>query len=169
MQANCETLAEELREEKRQELVANGFDGTVEFIMATFIQKGASGSDKYEFLLSHQGVRQKNYDVRIHSVSGEFLPPGDYQVYREVPDTCISFDGVQALIDKYRLIEWYNYDKSAENYNDMEWFQLSFDFSGDSHLSAMGTEPPAHYAEFRHDFLQLMTEDLQKVLELPEE
>ncbi len=169
MHSICDPIAREMREEKRAEMIAHGFDGTVDFVMATFIQQGSSGSDQYEFLLSHEGVRSKNYDVRIRSVSGEFLPPGNYQIYRNVPDEYIDFYGVQELIDRYRLIEWYNYDKAAEDYNNSEWFQLSFGFDGGSNLSAMGTEPPEHYAEFRHDFLKLMAEGLLRIRELPEE
>lgn len=169
MRSVCDPIASELLEDKRQEMIERGFDGTVDSLMAFFRQNGASGADSYEFILSKEGVRNANYDVRIHSESGEFLPVGDYRVYRAVPDEYIDFDGVQALVDKYSLIEWYNYDKAAEDYNNSEWFQIEFGFTGGSRLSAMGTEPPAHYAEFRHDFLQLMTQGLLKVMELPEE
>ena len=169
MHALIDPLVSGMLEEKRQEMIERGFDGTVDFLMVTFIQKGASGSDKYEFLISQGGVRSPNYDVSIHSESGEFLPEGDYRVYREVPDEYIGFDEVQELIDRYSLIEWYNYDKAAEDYNNSEWFQIDFGFTGDSRLSAMGTEPPPHYAEFRHEFLKLMTEKMLKIAELPEE
>ncbi len=168
MDALFAPIVEALREEKRQEFMAAGFDGVVDFIMANFRDRGTSGSDSYEFLLSHEGVRTDNYEVRIHSESGDFLPPGDYNVCRTVPDSCISFAGVQALVDKYRLIEWYNYDKSAEDYNNSEWFQLSFGFSGGSRLSAMGTAHPDRYDEFRQDFLKLMAEDFLKVQALKE-
>ena len=169
MHALIDPVVSEMLEEKRQEMIDRGFDGTVDFLMVTFSQRGTSGSDKYEFLISREGVRSPNYDVRIHSESGEFLPEGDYRVYRDVADRYIGFDGIQELIDRYSLIEWYNYDKAAEDYNNSEWFQIEFGFTGDSYLSAMGTEPPPRYAEFRHDFLKLMTEEMLKIEELPEE
>ena len=169
MHALTDPVTAEMLEEKRQEMIGRGFDGTVDFLMVTFFQRGTSGSDKYEFLISREGVRSPNYDARIYSESGEFLPEGDYRVYREVPDEYIGFDEIQELADRYRLIEWYNYDKAAEDYNNSEWFQIEFGFTGDSRLSAMGTEPPPHYEEFRHDFLKLMTEKMLKIEELPEE
>ena len=169
MHGICDPVAAELLAEKRLEMIERGFDGTVDFIMATFIQQGSSGSDRYEFLISKEGVRDTNYDVRIRSASGEFLPEGEYRVYKTVPDEYIDFEGVQELVDKYGLIEWYDYDKAAEDYNNSEWFQIDLGFTGSSRLSAMGTEPPPRYDEFRHDFLKLMTENMQRIDELPEE
>ena len=149
-------MKEKLLEEKRQEKIAEGFTGKLNFMMATFLQQGTSGSDKYEILISTPDVRDKNFDVRITSESGELIPEGTYQYYGTMPADEIDFAGVQALIDKYELITWYNYDETAEDYNNEEWFQISFGFDDGNDLNAMGTKHPEHYDEFRKEFLELI-------------
>ena len=68
----------------------------------------------------------------------------------------IDFAGVQALIEKYDLITWYNYDETDEDYANKEWFQMSFGFDDGKTLNAMGTKHPEHYEEFRKEFLELI-------------
>ena len=68
----------------------------------------------------------------------------------------IDFASFQALIDKYELINWYNYDETAEDYNNQEWFQISFGFDDGKVLNAMGTKHPEHYEEFRQEYLELI-------------
>ena len=50
-------------------------------------------------------------------------------------------------------MKWYNWDKAAEDYNNAEWFQLSFSFE-EGNMNAMGTEYPENYDEFRSEVLQ---------------
>lgn len=149
-------VKEALLEEKRQEMIREGFPGNLDFMMATFLQKGTSGSDQYEILISMPGVREKNFDVRITSESGELIPEGTYQYYEAVGEDQIDFAAVKALIDKYELINWYNYDETAEDYNNQEWFQISFGFDDGKVLNAMGTKHPEHYEEFRKEYLKLI-------------
>lgn len=149
-------MKQEMLEEKRQEKIAEGLLGKLDFMMVNFMQRGASGSDKYEVFITKPGVREKNFDVRITSESGEMIPEGTYQYYEAVAEDEIDFAGVQALIEKYDLITWYNYDETAEDYANQEWFQISFGFDGGKTLNAMGTKHPEHYEEFRREFLELI-------------
>ena len=158
-------LRDELLEEARQQKIAEGFSGNLDFIMANFKQKGSSGSDSYDIFITMPGVREKNFDVQIKSESGEFLEPGSYRVYTAMDASQIDFAGVQALIEKYDLVQWYNYDKAAEDYNNSEWFQISFGFDGGNTLNACGTEHPENYDAFRKEFLELivkMTENAEQ-------
>ncbi|MCQ2428342.1 MAG: hypothetical protein MJ137_08110, partial [Clostridia bacterium] len=84
----------------------------------------------------------------------EFFPEGRIQYYCVLPDEAIDFEGLRALIEKYRIIEWYGYEKTAADYQNREWFQLSVSFENIT-VNAMGTEPPPHYWEFRREFLEL--------------
>lgn len=156
-------VREELLEEKRQEQIAEGFPGKLDFMMANFMQRGTSGSDQYEILISMPGVREKNFDVRIISESGELIPEGSYQYYEAVEEEKIDFAAVKALIDKYELIKWYNYDETAEDYNNEEWFQISFGFDDGKTLNAMGTRHPEHYEEFRREYLELIIQMCQSL------
>lgn len=150
------TVKQEMLEEKRQEKIAEGISGKLNFMMVNFMQKGTSGSDKYEIFITMPEIREKNFDVRIYSESGELLPEGTYQYYETVEADKIDFAGVQALIEKYDLITWYNYDETDEDYMNQEWFQMSLGFDDDKTINAMGTKHPDHYEEFRKEFLELV-------------
>lgn len=156
MQALFSPLKQEVMEIKRQEKIAEGLPGELTFMMVDFRQRGASGSDKYEAFITMPGVREKNFDVRITSESGDLLPEGTYQYYESVPADQIDFAGVKALIQKYNLVTWYNYDETDEDYMNKEWFQISFGFDDGKSLNAMGTKHPENYEEFRREFLELL-------------
>ena len=165
MEALFAPLRDELLEEARQQKIEEGFPGNLDFILAVFKQKGASGSDSYDILISEPGVREKNFDVEILSESGEFLEPGSYRFYTAMDAALIDFAGVQELINKYDLIQWYNYDEAAEDYNNSEWFQISFGFDDGKTLNACGTKHPENYDAFRKEFLELvvkMTENAEQ-------
>ncbi len=149
-------LKKEMLEAKRQEKIEEGISGNLDFMMVNFLQKGSSGSDQYEIFITKPGVRETNFDVRISSYSGELLPEGTYQYYEAVEEDKIDFAQVQALIEKYDLITWYNYDETDEDYANKEWFQMSFGFDDGKTLNAMGTKHPEHYEEFRKEFLELI-------------
>ena len=158
-------LREQLLEEARAQKIAEGFPGKLNFIMAVFKQKGTSGNDFYDIFITEPGVREMNFDVQIQSESGEFIEAGSYQYYTAMDASQIDFAGVQELIDRYDLIQWYDYDEAAEDYNNSEWFQISFGFDDGKTLNACGTEHPEHYDEFRKEFLELvvkMTENAEQ-------
>ena len=159
---------EQMLEAMRQEKIAEGIHGELTFVMITFIQKGTSGSDEYHVLLSREGVRTYNFDVRVKSRSGEFLPVGDYTVYRSVPTEVNEFPVLQAMVEEHGLIAWYNWDKAAEDYSNAEWFQIDLGFGSEMSLSAMGTEHPEGYDAFRRAFLTWLAAKVLEVQAMPE-
>ena len=146
---------EHMQNNAKQKIIDRGLNGELQSMMIVFHQQGSSGFDKYDILITHEGVRNKNFDVRIHSNSGEIFPKGDYNYYQSLPDKAIQWDVFERLFHKHNIIRWYNYDKAAKDYNNSEWFQFDIGFS-ESNVSAMGTEHPEGYDEFRHDFLVLL-------------
>ena len=153
MEALFKPEVDKLFENARQGRIAQGFGGELDSIFAFFKQHGASGSDQYDIMLYKKGVRTCNFDVNIKSVSGEFFPKGEHRYYCEVPDEALDFAGFDAICKKYDIIQWYDYDKAAKDYNNCEWFQFSFGFGGNTSVNACGTEHPAGYDGFRREFL----------------
>ena len=169
MKALLKPYEEELIEKKRQEKIQEGLKGELSSVYATFIQKGKSGSDEYHIhLYLTDREDRKNAEIRVKSVSGEFLPEGEYNVSRRLSKEEMHFSEIRELIEKHEVIRWTDYDKAAEDYNNSEWFQFNFGFEEMS-ISAMGTEPPENYEAFRSDFLKLMAVLEQEMEEKAEE
>ena len=58
-----------------------------------------------------------------------------------------------------------DYHKTAEDYNNAEWFQLGFSFEK-GYISAMGSLPPdGNYDAFRHDILKLLAKKIKRLVE----
>ena len=157
----------QLLEAKRQEKIAEGIVGDLDFAMITFVQHGTAGSDEYHVMLSHEGVRTYNFDVQVKSESGEYLPAGEYSVYRSVSDETVDLPAIQALAEQYGLAAWYGWDETAADPDNAEWFQLGLDF-GESQISAMGTAHPEGYDGFRDAFLTWLAAKVLEVQALPE-
>ena len=153
MEALFKPEVDKLLEKARQERIAEGLGGELDSMLAVFKQRGESGSDEYDIMIMKSGIRSCNFDVNIRSESGEFFPEGRYRYYCDVPDEALDLPGFDAICRKYDIIRWYDYDKAAEDYNNCEWFQLSFGF-GDSNLNAMGTAHPEGYDGFRREYLE---------------
>ena len=147
----CERMYETALQQKKDQ----GVSGQLNFIMMNFIQKGNSGSDRYEVMISRSSIRQYNFELRVNSYSGEFFPKGEYSVYAAVPDEIIDWDAFAQLVNKHQLVQWMDWHKAAPDYNNSEWFQMSLDFEN-GRIQAMGTEHPEHYENFRKDFLTLL-------------
>lgn len=141
---------------------AQGVSGELTFIMMNFMQRGKSGNDRYEVLISRSAIRDPNVDIRIHSESGEVFPEGDISVYKSVPDDAIDWKTVAAMVKKHQLVQWMDFDEAAEDYNNEEWFQMGLDFE-QGHISACGTAHPEHYKAFRKDFLKWLKKTVEKV------
>ena len=154
----------ELQEKIRAQKIANGVHGKLNHVMITIIQHGKSGLDKYEIILFRKREGRNNLDIRITSVSGEFIEAGKYNYYAAVDDEDIGFDTISEIIEKHQIINWSDYDKAAEDYNNSEWFQISFDYD-EGHISAMGSEHPENYDAFRKELLEYITEMMKKVAE----
>ena len=155
-----EPYLEAAREEARRKILERGMEGNLNSVIALFIQRGDSGSDKYDILLRRQSIYDPNIDVQILSESGEFLEPGKYRWYGSLPDEEVCFEQIRELIDKYDILQWYNFDEAAEDPNNKEWFQVSFGYDEDS-INANGTRHPEHYDEFRKELLTCIIEMLQ--------
>ena len=152
MEALFKPEVEKLFEKARQQRIAQGLDAELDSIFAFFKQRGTSGADEYDIMLYKKGVRSCNFDLKIKSVSGEFFPKGTKRYFCEVPNEALDYAGFDAICKKYDVIQWYDYDKTAKDYNNSEWFQLSLGFGG-TYVNACGTEHPAGYDGFRQEFL----------------
>lgn len=144
-----------------QKKIAAGVSGDLRFILMNFMQRGKSGSDRYEVQICRSSIRTTNFDVHIRSVSGEFFPVGDFRYYASVPDDQIDWAAFAKLVDKHHLTQWMDYDKAAEDYNNAEWFQIGWSFER-GHIDACGTEHPKGYEAFRKDFLKLLVKAVEK-------
>lgn len=143
---------EKLLEQKRLEMIAKGVDGELNMIITNFIQHGKSGSDEYHILVTKQGIRNVSFDVTIKSESGEYFEKGNYRYYFDLPTEVLDFPKLTQIFNDYKIINWYNYEKSAENYSDEEWFQIHFSFE-DGKVDACGTLHPDNYDNFRKEML----------------
>ena len=162
---------QQLLDEQRQAKVDEGLHGTLTSILATFTGGGPYGTQEVHVLIMAEGVRDRNYDVRVVNADGEYFPE-DVTEWRAVPDEVIDFPAVQAMVEQYGLITWYDWDKASDD-PDAEWFQLSLDFSGEGDeegmvLNAMGTAHPEGYDEFRAAFLTWLAKTVAAAKALPE-
>ena len=152
----------EMVEKAQQEKIDAGVSGSLNTLMLNFMQHGDSGSDKYEVLIirPHGSGSRKSFDVQIYSESGDFIEPGKYNYYYDLPEDELALEEFAALFEKYNLIRWYGWDETAENYNDAEWFQLAFSFEN-GEMQAMGTAHPENYDAFRQEALQLLVKTIR--------
>lgn len=144
----CEPYIDKALETARAEKIAAGVEGDCRLILGNFHQRGLSGSDTYEFLITASDVRDNNFDVKINSKSGEFFPEGEYRYYCAVPDEVIDFDALERIVEELDITEWMDYNRSAEDYDNREWFQIELSFET-GEIQATGSEHPEHYDEFR--------------------
>ena len=144
---------DKLLETARQKLIAGGLEGLPRLILMNFKQRGASGSDSYEMLLSREGVRSANFELRVKSDSGDFFPKGEYSYYTTVPDEAIGFEEFDRIFRKYDVIKWHKFDKAAKDYYNSEWFQMNLSYENII-VSARGTDHPDNYDSFRREFLE---------------
>lgn len=155
----------ELIQKGRDEIIAKGVKGDVNFFMVNLKQQGDSGRDSYDFLICKQGERDTNFDVKIEEKEGGYFGGGEKRYYMEVPDEAIDFAGITALLEKYEVLKWYGWEETAPDYSNCEWFQISFYFEEEGRIEAFGTAKPEHYEEFRDEFLQLMAKIVENAKE----
>lgn len=160
MREILEPYLQQMRDAEREKMVAQGVDGKLNMAMINFISH-EFGNDKFEMLIRRHNGKSNNFDVRISSYSGEFIEKGKYNYYCMLPDEDIGFEKIKALIEKYDVIKWYDWNKTASNPNEAEWFQLVFDFESGS-IQAMGTEHPENYDEFRGELLKYICAVIKK-------
>ena len=158
-------LREEVREAGKKKIIAEGIKGAFEGGMFNFIRKGTAGSDSYSAMLFKQDVRKSNCEIRIKTEEYSNLPDRELRIYKSVPDEYLHLDEIDALVKKYSLIEWYDYDKAAKDYNNAEWFQVEFCYE-DININACGTEHPRDYDRFRKEFLKILEKIVAGVKDL---
>ncbi|MBQ3384485.1 MAG: hypothetical protein IJG59_04640 [Erysipelotrichaceae bacterium] len=151
---------QQLLDRERDRQIAKGIDGELRTAMINYIGN-KFGTDRFEMLIHHYNGKNRNFDVRISSRTGEFIAKGKYNYYYMLPDEDIGFENIKALIEKYNVISWYDWNKASANPYEDEWFQLGFDF-GSMSIQAMGTEHPENYDEFRRELLQYIVEVIRK-------
>ena len=151
---------QQMLDKERDRQIAKGIEGELSMAMINYIGH-EFGTDRFEMLIRKWNGKNKNFDVRIDSHTGEFIAKGKYNYYYMLPDESIGFENIRALIEKYNVISWYDWDKASANPYEDEWFQLGFDF-GNMSIQAMGTEHPENYDEFRRELLQYIVEVIKK-------
>ena len=129
-----------------------GVSGQLILVLANFVQRGDSGYDRYETMFSLSSVRGGNFSLQYKSRNGEFFPKGESSFYGDVPDSELDLDKFDAIIKKYDVVKWMDYEETAEDYNNSEWFQISFSYE-DGRINAHGSKHPENYDEFRRAFL----------------
>ena len=152
---------ERIVERENRKIIERGVNGKMTSFLVNFLQRGNSGSDEYKFFILQPEIREKNCDVHIVSNSGTFFEQGKIDLYVQLPDTPALFERVDALIKKYEVMQWYGWEKAAEDYNNEEWFQIHFSYE-DGDIPAHGTVHPENYDAFREELIQLMKETLEQ-------
>jgi len=144
---------EELLSVEQKKIIAAGIKGELGSYMVCFKEQGTGGRDSYNFFVMKQEYRQKNVDIQIDAKKDGVFPAGKKRYYSALPDEAIDFAGLKELIEKYKVIEWYDFHEASEDPHNSEWFQISFSFENVT-ISAMGTAHPPRYDEFRTEFLE---------------
>lgn len=62
---------------------------------------------------------------------------------------------MQSIVRKYDITTWNGWDRTAENYNECEWFQMELGYESGKSISAMGTLHPENYDAVRNELLKL--------------
>lgn len=144
--------------QKRDELYLSGaYDKPLEMAMINYKGRGASGRDSYSFLLRNSTSGSTFADITVKSVSGEFIEPGDYRYYDNPEDIDELLAKIQEVLVKYEVYKWDGYDKSTDDYNDREWFQLDF-YYPEASIDCHGCGDTEHYDEVRSEMLQIIFE-----------
>lgn len=154
-------LVAQIVERENRKIIERGVSGKITSVLANFIQRGNSGRDEYKIFVLSPDLREKNCDVHIVSDSGTYFEEGKLDLYVTLTDTPAFFEKVDALIKKYDIMQWYGWEKAAEDYNNEEWFQVSFSYEG-GNISAHGTLHPENYDAFREELIRLIKDSLQE-------
>ena len=161
-------FAEKAKEEKRQEKIKQGVKGHLAYFWINLIGSGNSGRDTYEITLSHPYDRESDsygenfyLSANVNSESEKYFPKGRHNYYTLLqPDDKLLLE-LENLIKKHRLVGWMNYDKTAEDYQNAEWFQMEVSFE-EGYITAMGTEHPETYDAFRNDLLNFIVSNADR-------
>lgn len=141
-----------IREEKYK---TGAYSGKLEFAMINYSGRGASGSDSYSFLIRNSSSNSTKAEMTVKSASGEFIESGKYSFRGDPENIDDLLAELQAVLEKYNVYKWDGYDKSTPDYNDREWFQLSFDYA-EASINCCGCGDTEHYDEVRKEILEIL-------------
>lgn len=144
-------ICAELKEEGRRKLIEKGVKGGLHSVIAMFKQQGSSGDDCYEVCLFHRESRSYNFEVKIDDSELRC----SYNC--AMPDEALNFEKLDEIIKKHNIMQWHDWNRSAKDYSNEEWFQINFNYD-EGRICAMGTEHPEGYEEFRKDFILWLKE-----------
>lgn len=142
--------------EKREEKYAAGlYSDKLGSAMINYKHRGKSGSDSYSFFILDSSVPDRSMEMTVESVSGEFIEPGTYKFRGHLDNVDDLLASIQEVVEKYRLYKWDGYDKSTDDYNDREWFQLAFSYP-EAHISCYGCPDTENYDEVRKELITVV-------------
>ena len=90
----------------------------------------------------------------------EYYPHGSYQFFGSCTD--FPFKELQSIVRKYDVPSWNGWDKSAENYNECEWFQIEFGYESEENICAMGTLYPNDYENVQAELLSVVVNFIER-------
>lgn len=161
----CAPYTEKAMENALQAKIDAGVQGDCVLFMGNFIQNGTSGQDSYRILISRSDVRTPSFDIEIRSVSGEFFPEGEYRYCLTLPDVEPDLSVIRDLVNDLGITQWMDWDRTAEDYNNEEWFQIDITFE-EGAVEACGSLHPEHYEEFRTAVLTWLKDTVDKIEDL---
>lgn len=148
-------------EKERDKMFAKGMYGDpLQYAMICYKDRGASGDDDYFFAIGRAPDYPK-FELAVKSVSGDFIEPGSYKFNGEFDNTDKLLDEIQEVLSKYKVYRWDGYDESTPDYNDREWFQLTFEYD-EAGIGCMGCGDTENYAEVRQEILEILARYMQE-------
>ena len=90
----------------------------------------------------------------------EYYPHGSYQFFGSCTD--FPFEELQSIVRKYDVPSWNGWDKSAENYNECEWFQIEFGYESEENICAMGTLYPNDYENVQAELFSVIVNFIER-------
>lgn len=126
-------------------------------VYVNFKDNGSSGYSSFKFELRKEVLYDRNnINVQVFDYKGEFMESmqrkdDEYQVYGKKDGLDLS--EIQKVIRKYDIPSINGYDKSAKDYSNSEWFQISVYYDSDESIEIYGTEKFDSYDDFRKDLL----------------
>lgn len=157
-------VVENYMSQKQDELYQSGaYNQPLKMAMINYKGRGASGSDSYSFLFRDSTSTGNQADVTVKSVSGDLIEAGNYR-YCDNPENIDELlAGIQDVLVKYDVYKWNGYDKSTDDFNDREWFQLDF-YYPEASIKCCGCGDTEHYEEVRAELLQVIFEYMKPYL-----
>lgn len=151
-------------DKQKEDLYNSGaYSSRLEMAMINYSGRGKSGSDSYSFLIRNYDTNSSNADMKVKSVSGEFIEPGDYRYYGTPDNIDELLAEIQTVLEKYSVYKWDGYDESTPDYNDREWFQLNF-YYADAQIGCCGCGDTENYAEVRKEILEIVNRYMKEYL-----